>query len=251
MFDLERIASFFPAAWRRRVAACAGQVHEVDGLAVCLTGVPVDAFNPTLVERMPTDPEAALASAERLYADTAVRFGIDLDEELHAPLRGVARRAGLRLEDKRPAMAAKIADVERVPAPEGVEIVRVDDTAMLDQIALVDAASFETDAAMVRRFLPDEVLTDPAQRVYAARADGRIVGAGESACVDGVLGVFGVATDPAYRRRGIGAAVTSFLVGDRAGDADLAVLDASELGFGVYERLGFRVTSNWEVWVKD
>ncbi|MEX0984139.1 MAG: hypothetical protein WD096_03730, partial [Actinomycetota bacterium] len=45
-----------------------------------------------------------------------------------------------------------------------------------------------------------------------------------------------------------GAAITAFAVCDRAGEAELAVLDASDSGFGVYERLGFRTVSTWEVW---
>jgi ribosomal protein S18 acetylase RimI-like enzyme len=104
---------------------------------------------------------------------------------------------------------------------------------------------------MTRRFLPDAVLEDPAQRVYAARIGGRLVGAGESTTVDHVIGVFGIATLPAFRRRGIGAALSAYLLEDRAGDADLAFLDASELGLGVYRRLGFEITSTWEVWVKE
>jgi ribosomal protein S18 acetylase RimI-like enzyme len=126
----------------------------------------------------------------------------------------------------------------------------VDDPALLDELVEVDAAAFGGEPAMTRRFLPDAVLDDPAQRVYAARADGRLVGAGESTTVDGVLGVFGVATLPDFRRKGIGAALTAFLIEDGAGDADLAFLDASELGLGVYRRLGFEITSTWEVWVR-
>jgi len=94
------------------------------------------------------------------------------------------------------------------------------------------------------------VLEDPAQRVYAARVDGRIVSVGESTTLDGVIGVFGIATLPAFRGRGIGAALSAHLIADRASEANLAVLDASDLGFGVYERLGFRTTSTWEVWVR-
>jgi predicted GNAT family acetyltransferase len=66
----------------------------------------------------------------------------------------------------------------------------------------------------------------------------------------GMLGVFGVATMPEHRRRGIGAAITSFAVRDRTAEADLAVLWRSDLGYQVYERLGFRPVASWEVWVR-
>ena len=139
---------------------------------------------------------------------------------------------------------------EAVAPPAGVEVFRVEDPALLDDVVTVDEAAFGVDAATTRLFLPDAVLDDPAQRVYAARADGRLVSVAESTTLDGVIGVFGVATVPAYRRKGIAAALTSLLISDRRSEADLAVLDASDLGFGVYERLGFRTTSTWEVWVR-
>ena len=77
-------------------------------------------------------------------------------------------------------------------------------------------AAFGGEAAVTRQFLPDSVLDDPTQRVYAARVDGRLVAAGESTMLDGVVGIFGIATLPEYRRRGIGTALTWFVMADRA-----------------------------------
>jgi ribosomal protein S18 acetylase RimI-like enzyme len=248
--ELERMAAFVPAAWRRRVAACGGVVHEHDGLAVCLTGVPVAAFNPTLIERAPVDIDAALADAEARYEGSGFSFGIDLEPSLHGSVREAAQRRGLTMIESRPGMWATIGTTTPAPPPDGVEVLRVDDAALLDAVVEVDEAAFGGEAALTRRFLPDAVLEDSAQRVYAARVDGRLVGAGESTTLDGVLGVFGIATRPEYRRRGIGTALTWFLMADRADDADLAVLDASDLGESVYRRLGFTAMSTWEVWVR-
>ena len=245
-----RMAAFMPAAWRRRVAACGGQVHDADGLAVCLTGVPLAPFNPTLIERLPDDPDAAIERAEAYYDGTGLALGIDLEPSLHGPVREAARRGGLTMVESRPGMTVALADVVPVAPPDGVELFRVESSALLDRVVEVDESAFGVDAATTRRFLPDAVLEDPTQRVYAARVDGRLVSVGESTTLNGVVGVFGVATDPGYRRRGIGAALTAFLLADRAGDADLAVLDASDLGEGVYARLGFAAMSTWEVWVR-
>ncbi len=85
------MAAFVPAAWGRRVAACGGVVHEVDGLAVCLTGVPVAAFNPTLVRALPADPTTALAEAAARYEGTGLSIGIDLEPVLHGPVRAGGR----------------------------------------------------------------------------------------------------------------------------------------------------------------
>lgn len=246
---IERMAAFMPAAWDRRVAACGGVVHDVDGLAVCLTGVPVGAFNPTLVRALPADPDAALAEAARRYDGTGLSIGVDIEPSLHGPVRAAADRAGLTCVESRPGMTARVADVPTFDPPDGVELVRVDDPALLDEIVEVDAAAFGGEAAVTRRFLPDAVLDDPAQRVYAAAVDGRLVAAGETTALDGILGVFGIATHPEFRRRGIGTALTAFVIADRADETDLAVLDASDEGAGVYRRLGFEPMSTWEVWV--
>ena len=55
--EMERVAAFIPRAWAHRVASCGGSVHESDGLVVCLTGVPLPPFNPTLVAHPPADPD--------------------------------------------------------------------------------------------------------------------------------------------------------------------------------------------------
>lgn len=57
----------------------------------------------------------------------------------------------------------------------------------------------------------------------------------------GVAGLYGVATRPAFRRRGIGTALC-WTVLDEARRKGLrtAVLQASEDGEGVYARLGFQ-----------
>jgi ribosomal protein S18 acetylase RimI-like enzyme len=76
---------------------------------------------------------------------------------------------------------------------------------------------------------------------YVGRVDGAIVSTGLGFTVEGVTGVFNVATPPEHRGRGYGSAVTSRVLRD-AFDAgsQLAFLQTSELGYGVYRRLGFR-----------
>ena len=78
-------------------------------------------------------------------------------------------------------------------------------------------------------------------RHYVGFADGRPAGAA-TAFLDGeTIGIYNVATAEAYRRRGIGSAVTAHAVREgQAAGARLAVLQSSELGHRVYRELGFR-----------
>src|SRR5215212_8778576 len=85
--QFERVATFIPDAWRRRVASCGGSAHDVDGLVVCLTGVPLAPFNPTLVAAVPADPDDAVAKADRVYDGTGLAIGIDMEASLHRLVR--------------------------------------------------------------------------------------------------------------------------------------------------------------------
>ncbi len=102
----------------------------------------------------------------------------------------------------------------------------------------VDAARPEPEQVRLQR----QRLTAGRPAVAAAFVDGRLVSRGGHTR-EGVLSeVTGVATLPAFRRRGLGAAVTAVLAGDavRRG-ARLVWLSADSADVArVYERLGFR-----------
>jgi predicted GNAT family acetyltransferase len=64
------------------------------------------------------------------------------------------------------------------------------------------------------------------------------------------VGIFNVATPPAHRGKGYGAAITAWAVGDGfQNGASVAFLQSSPMGFRVYERLGFRTVEDWSVWI--
>ena len=243
-----RIATFFADAWERRTRSLAGEVLDAEGIGVFLTGVPAPWFNAAMVRRPPEDPDRALALARTLQSRSGLSFGIDLDPEAHAPVRAAAERAGLGIVESRPGMAMRIEDLRPPDVPDGLAVERVLDPPGLDEVAAIDAAAFGGTAEVTRAFVGDGIIGDPAQRAYLARIDGVPVACAETCVVDRVLGVFGVGTIPEHRRQGFAAVVTAHAIGERIDEVDLVTLQASKLGLGVYERLGFRAVSTWEVW---
>ncbi|OAA58737.1 Acyl-CoA N-acyltransferase [Cordyceps fumosorosea ARSEF 2679] len=76
--------------------------------------------------------------------------------------------------------------------------------------------------------------------MFVGRVDGKPVGTGIVFCAEGLAAVHYIATLAAFRRRGIGRALTLHaMVAARRAGYRIAVLTASEDGRGVYRALGF------------
>ncbi|MZQ85590.1 GNAT family N-acetyltransferase [Paenibacillus sp. 5J-6] len=81
----------------------------------------------------------------------------------------------------------------------------------------------------------------PICRHYFAFLDGRPVGAASAFYNGETIGIYNVATLEAYRGLGIGSALTAYAIREaKAAGAALAVLQSSEIGLGIYRKLGFQ-----------
>ena len=247
----ERIATGMVAFWRDRVRHLPGHVmHEVDGVVVCLTGLDDDEQNAALIEREPKDAAGAFAEAERVFKEHGRTLGVDVERGRHPYVNAALRAMGLEMVATRPAMAVRIQDLEAAQVPDGVEIVRVTESGLLAELVEVEVGAFETDRAVAEGLLAPSQLSLPNVRLYAALADGRAVAQAVTNTQAGAVGVFGVATIPVYRHRGIGTAITAFAIDDVRDETDLAWLQPTEMGRPLYERMGFRPVSNWDVWTR-
>jgi GNAT superfamily N-acetyltransferase len=152
---------------------------------------------------------------------------------------------GLEAEFADDAMACDLTDWHPSKPADGVAIERVVDTATFHTWTETFAYGFggrpgSSDAIFERYYVDVAVGATSPIATYLARLDGEPVATAFGRSSGGVVGVYAVATVPAARRRGIGAAITSRLMTDAwAGGARLAVLSASDMGRSVYERLGF------------
>jgi GNAT superfamily N-acetyltransferase len=225
-------------------------IHETDGVVVCLTGLDDDEQNTALIEREPEDPAAALAEAEGVFGAHGRSFDLDLERDRHPNVDSALRAMGLEMVATRPAMALRVENAAPPKVPEGVEIVRLTEPGQLADLVEVEVGAFETDRAVAEGLLAPSQLSLPNVRLYAAIADGRPVAQAVTNTQRGAVGVFGVATLPEYRRRGIGTAITAFAIDDVRAEADLAWLQSTEMGQPIYERMSFRSAAEWDVWVR-
>lgn len=248
---VDRIVDGMIVAWRDRTTGIdGGEVLELDGLVLALSNLAPDDQNVTLVEREPADPIAALGLAEEEFRSRGRRFGVKVVVGRAPSVESAVRELGLARILSEPVMAVEVSGVLRAPTPSGVVIERARRTEDLSAAIDVEIEVFGTKRPIAEALLPPAVADHPRMRAYVARLDGRPV-AGAQARRDGrTVGVFGVGTVERARRRGIAAALTSFVVTDHEGVADVAWLESSDLGLPVYERLGFRAVARSEVWVR-
>lgn len=90
---------------------------------------------------------------------------------------------------------------------------------------------------IMRQFIHPDIVR------YLVRIDGEPAGAAASIVTNGVLGIFGTATRPAYRRRGVQSAIVNKALEGAAGHADLAIatVEPGSISQRTFERFGFQV----------
>jgi hypothetical protein len=95
----------------------------------------------------------------------------------------------------------------------------------------------ETIGRMMRQFIHPDIVR------YLVRIDGEPAGAAASVTTDGVLGIFGTGTRPAYRRRGVQSAIVAKALEGANGRADLAIAttEPGSISQRTFERFGFQV----------
>lgn len=210
------------------------------------TGLPLQAFN-----------GAVGATFSESTADARIEAVLDYYRELKLDMswwvgptspawlgdRLVAH--GLALDGIAPALAVSLDGWLAPPRPDGLSVEVVADAAAFHDAMDVMFEGFEmppeVQPLFEERFRGYSVGPGLTQRTYVARLEGRPVATSLGSVLDGIVAIYNVATVPAARRRGAGAAVTAAAMADAQVDgARWAILETSEMGRSVYERLGFR-----------
>lgn len=148
--------------------------------------------------------------------------------------------------------------MERPPAPpmvprmpRGMRVVAVEDVADLERAERVIVEGFPHPSLrphLPGALLPPEVLDRDGWRVWLALHGATPVGAGSTFDDGAVLGVYQMATLPAWRGRGVARAVLTTALASRPQRP--ATLVATDAGRPLYASMGFRPLSTavWYVW---
>jgi GNAT superfamily N-acetyltransferase len=139
-------------------------------------------------------------------------------------------------------MSADLASPSRAPSvPEGFRVARVTGDAMLDQWKRVSAAGFDEDAQIYYdAYARHGFGSDAISLHYIGYLGDEPVTSSTLLLAGGIAGIYNVSTPPSFRGRGFGSAITVAMMQEarQRGHRD-AWTWASEMGKGVYSKIGF------------
>jgi GNAT superfamily N-acetyltransferase len=244
----QRVHTAHGDAWQaqgRLRAPLGGGVADLPGVRLMASGLPYAQWNNGDV----TDP--ALFNVDEVRAWYATRaHGAGVPWGVRVPA-DTPFTHGRRLFRKR-CMGLLPSEFCAFEPPPGIAI-RVAIPDDIDAVAQVDAAAFDEGEELIRRWVGPH-LGAPGFTVALARLDDQPVGLATAIFTDDragrCVGIFGVGVLERARRRGIGSALTSWLLERAFADgATLAHLNPdSDAAARLYARLGFVETAGLDVY---
>jgi N-acetylglutamate synthase len=236
--------------WQRLVTALPdGWFHRESGAIAGVTGVPVPTLNGVWPDNGIPDAGVVAALLSRMAA-TGFPYCLQLRPGSDVALTELAAARGMRVDHPIPLMV--LDDAAVLHAAQEVDGLDVRELASEEARAhaVTAAAGFEVPEEIFLQFCTAAVFSECGVRSYLGEVDGEPVTTGLGITIDRHVGIFNIATPPAHRGHGYGAAVTARAVLDAFNDgADGAWLQSSPEGYGVYERLGFRTVESWQCWI--
>lgn len=225
-----------------------GAIEEDAGLLLVRCGPLLPTDNPAIVLRIPADPAAVLERARAFFARTGQGWALISFGAVSDAMGAAAAAAGLAAHPSPGLVLAPLAG--EPPSVPGLVVRAVRDVPTLRVFNDTMTAGFGGPWALPE-ILQDRALLDiPGMTHYLGLVDGVPVATAMRFSSHGVAGVYNVSTVPAYRGRGIGAAITWRAALDgRVEGCIAAALQASEMGLPVYRRMGFRPVMTYHVWL--
>lgn len=221
---------------------------EAQDLVLVDSGLPCDTFNIVCRARLQlSSAHERVRQAIDFFSTSAHPFSWWIGPADRPPeLGALLAEAGLLCADGELAMAAELATLrESELSPGGLRVRRVGSRGELDDFARIIAGGWEPPDANVLRFYeraaPVLLAANSPLWLYVGYVGELPVATAELTIGGGVAGMYNIVTLEAYRRRGIGSAMTLRPLLD-ARDAGMrtGVLQAAAAGVNMYTRLGFK-----------
>jgi ribosomal protein S18 acetylase RimI-like enzyme len=224
-------------------------IEEAHGLLlVAESQAPLNVLKMDRVLAPPADPAALIARARSFFARLQVAWSLEAPEPFAAALAPAATDAGLATRESERGMLLTPPILETETPPDvRIDLVRDSDTLRL--FSAVSAAGFGYDTEVMEALHPPALLDVPDITCYLARVNDEPAATALRFTSHGIAQLTRVSTLPAFRNRGLGEAVTRRATADGAHEGCLAAfLFATDLGYRVYERIGYHPFVTYHVW---
>jgi GNAT superfamily N-acetyltransferase len=226
-----------------------GRRTEIEGVVLSYWGPHGPDLNKVAVVGPSPPLPRILAIADRFFGPVSGGYGVVVEADAGHPVEAQLRAAGWEVFEDEPVLVFPSIPGPPPPPP-GLVVRRVADAQTRRDLGRAMAAGFGSPTAegMVE-LTPDAMdsllpslacALDPGIALLVGYLDGNPVSTAELFVVGDIAGITGVATVPAYRRRGLAAALTWAALREGAARgctcATLAGLGAS---FDLYRKMGF------------
>jgi hypothetical protein len=228
------------------------RVERADGVALILTGLPLRLFNQVIVEGEGATA-STISAAVAIARGRGDAFVVSLrrgTDDRHLPTMDVLGLVPLADEPWMPGMALVLSSRgDAAPTP-GHEIRRIVDAAGMADHIRTAAAGFGIPQEWIEAIMSEDLVGTPGVSVYVGYTDGEPVSTGLGVRTGRTMGVYNISTIESGRGRGYGTAMTARIMDDGvAGGCDVAILQATDMGRPIYERLGFRTVVEYSGYV--
>jgi GNAT superfamily N-acetyltransferase len=219
-----------------------------------ITGEP-HPFGNFAVVSAPLDVEATRAAVDPLVARRVVAAVLFPDLEVPPAIDAYLTAQGFIAHAAMPAMGVNIASLQPTVLPDGYELVRIGDGDDGEEWVRQFAVGYELPLGVAQCFSPVALHADrspdAAMQFFAIRRNGEIVCTSVCYLDEGLAGIYCVSTLPTERRKGLGAHATAepLRLAARLG-YQVGILQSSEAGHAMYQRLGFADFGGVPVYVR-
>jgi len=153
-----------------------------------------------------------------------------------------------------PIMIADLSNWHPKPPPQGFESVFVDNPQTYKQFEIIAQQSFGLPDVVMNVFTSAQAKIgfgqDSPLRNFVGFANGEPVSTGTVFYGHGIAGIYTIGTPDAHRGHGYGTAITEACMADAiARGFDTAFLQASKMGYRVYEKIGFQEICKLNIYI--
>lgn len=235
----------------RRIARLGpeGEAEQVGPLLCINAGIGVSKFNIAVVIDGVADPRRALHDALKWYGVRGLNPRLDLRGKADGPLLAASMLEGFQFWWREPVMV-----LHPLPASfNGSQDLEIREARTPEDFDLYCRADLEEYGDQEFQLAMVSMAAEmPGVSMHLGLRDGQPVARSMGVVHAGLVGVHNVYVPPSSRGRGYGAALTAAAIeSGRAMGATAACLQATELGFPVYQEMGFRRVDDYVVVGRD